>query len=199
MPSQLSVRVTMSAYLAVELVITVALTWVGVAAAGRSTGVDELHGTGRTALVLGSLVSDGVPGDYVRGRLDTTVRLWQRGAISRITLSGNGSASAGDEPAVMRDYLVAHGVPASAMVDDPAGYDTAASCRRARRVYGADAVVVVTQDFHLDRAIALCRAVGVDATGVPARCDCPAWTVVRNHLRELVLANPRALLSALSS
>lgn len=192
-------RVIMTAFIAVELVVTVALTWVTTSASGRVVDVERLTPAPRTALVLGSLVSDGVPGDYVRGRLDTTVALWEHTQISRIILSGNGSAQAGNEPSVMRRYLRAHGVPDSAMIDDPHGYDTAASCRRARMTYGATEVLVVTQDFHLDRAIALCRVAGLDAIGVAARCDCPTWTVIRNHARELLLANPRALASAVLS
>ncbi|WP_439033190.1 SanA/YdcF family protein [Gordonia terrae] len=150
-----------------------------------------------TLLVLGSLVyDDGTPGDYVRGRLDTALALYRTGQVARIINSGNGSADAGNEPAVMRRYLEAHGVNAASIVDDPAGLDTAASCRRARQVFGVREVIVVTQGFHLRRAIALCRAEGVDARGVVAECDCPVWTVVRNHVRETVFAGPRAVLTA---
>ncbi|MFW0788335.1 SanA/YdcF family protein [Gordonia sp. CPCC 205333] len=197
--SRLTTRVTMALFIGVELVMTVALTWVGAAASGRTYDPAQLPPPPHTALVLGSLVSDGWPGDYVRGRLDTTVELWNRGDLQRIILSGNGSAAAGNEPLVMRGYLVARGVRADVIVDDPEGFDTAASCHRARTVYDATAVLIVTQDFHLDRAIALCRAADVDAIGVEARCDCPVWTLIRNHVREPVLANPRALLSALAS
>ncbi|UPW11884.1 YdcF family protein [Gordonia terrae] len=150
-----------------------------------------------TLLVLGSLVyDDGSPGDYVRGRLDTALELYRAGGVDRIINSGNGSEEAGNEPAVMRRYLEERGVASRVITDDPAGLDTAASCRRAREVFGVDDVVIVTQGFHLRRAIALCRDQGVDARGVAARCDCPAWTLVRNHVRETVFAGPRALLTA---
>lgn len=181
---------------AVELVITVSATWMYVASAGRIS--DEPDPTGSdTALVLGSLVSDGVPGDYVRGRLDTVLVLYRAGKIARIINSGNGSSDAGDEPAVMRDYLQQRGVAAADIIDDPAGFDTDASCRRAHDVFGVRRATIITQDFHLRRAIALCRNRGVDATGVPAQCPCPVITVVRNHFRELLLAQPRALLTVL--
>ncbi|MBD0860393.1 YdcF family protein [Gordonia sp. zg691] len=151
-----------------------------------------------TLLVLGSLVyDDGSPGDYVRGRLDTAIEWYRTGKVERIINSGNGLPEAGNEPAVMRTYLEARGVPSAVIVDDPAGFDTARSCRRARETFDADAVVVVTQRFHLRRAIALCRVEGLDARGVAARCDCPAWTLVRNHIRETVFAGPRALVLAL--
>ncbi|GAA1482144.1 hypothetical protein GCM10009624_25840 [Gordonia sinesedis] len=181
-----------------ELVITVAATWTYVSARGRVVEVADVT-PGSTALVLGSLVADGEPGEYVQGRLDTAVRLYRSGRVTRIVDSGNGTPAAGNEPSVMRAYLMRHGVPAAAIVDDPAGFDTERSCRRARDVYGVRRPVIVTQDFHLDRAIALCRRFGLDATGVAADCACRWWTLARNHFREGVLARPRALLSAVLS
>ncbi|AZG47579.1 hypothetical protein D7316_04191 [Gordonia insulae] len=191
-------RVFVAVLVAVELVITIGATWVYVSSSGRIIDDVEVP-AGSTALVLGSLVDDGEPGDYVRGRLDTTVDLYRSGLVTRIINSGNGSAAAGNEPAVMRGYLEERGVPTAAIADDPLGFDTEASCRRARDVFDADRVVIITQDFHLSRAIALCSSRGVDATGVAAGCDCPTWTLARNHLRELVLARPRALLSAVAA
>ena len=179
----------------IELMITIAATWVYASAFGRSleAGAVPAHST---VVVFGSLVRDGEPGDPVRGRLDTALTLYRTGHVDRIINSGNGSAMAGDEPAVMRAYLEARGVPAAMIVDDGSGVDTAATCSglRDRRVRSA---VLVTQDFHLGRAIALCRAAGVDATGVRAACDCPSATILRNHLRENLLANPRALLGVI--
>lgn len=180
------------AAIVIELIITVSLTWISVVSSGRVIRPDDVP-PGSTLLVLGSLVADGRPGDYVRGRLDTAVDVFLSGRAARIIDSGNGSADAGDEPAVMRSYLLARGVPGSRIVDDGLGLDTAASCRRAREVFGATMLVVVTQDFHLRRAIALCRDAGVDARGVPAHCSCPVTGQIRNHLRETVLAGPRAL------
>ena len=121
--------------------------------------------------------------------------------IVRVVVSGNGDADAGDEPTVMRSYLRARGVPSSVIVDDPAGYDTERSCRRLPDVIGRDEasrdVVIVTQDFHLGRAIALCRSRGVDAVGIEAQCgDCSIVTLARNHFREALLARPRALIDA---
>ncbi|OBA72891.1 SanA/YdcF family protein [Gordonia sp. 852002-10350_SCH5691597] len=182
-----------------ELVVTIAATWVFVASSGRIVDAQRIPNRS-TLLVLGSLVSDGEPGSYVRGRLDTALELYRTGAVARVVVSGNGDADAGDEPAVMRDYLEAHGVPASVIVDDPAGYDTERSCRRLPEVIGeaaSNAVVIVTQDFHVSRAIALCRARGIDALGVEAQCPCSCWTLARNHIRETFLARPRALLSVL--
>ncbi len=192
--ARLVAPVVLAVLVVVELWVTVAATWMYVVAGDRVLDAEQVP-DGSTLLVLGSLVEDGVPGDYVRGRLDVAAELYRDGRVVRIINSGNGSPAAGDEPAVMRSHLEAAGVPAQVMVDDPLGLDTAASCRRAREVFGVDRLVVVTQDFHLRRAIALCRGEGVDARGVEAECDCPSWTLVRNHIRETVFAGPKAVLS----
>ncbi|MGW0038719.1 SanA/YdcF family protein [Gordonia sp. NPDC003376] len=191
-------RLVVLGLITVELIVAVAATWVYVAAAGRVVDADALPRES-TLVVLGSLVSDGRPGDYVRGRLDTALDLYRDGRVARIVNSGNGSAGAGDEPAVMRAYLEEHGVPAAVIVDDALGIDTADTCRGLRDRFGVHRPVLITQDFHLDRAIALCRRLGVDdPVGVVAGCACPWPTVIRNHLRETFLARPRALLTAVT-
>ncbi|QTI69170.1 SanA/YdcF family protein [Gordonia polyisoprenivorans] len=185
------------ALIVVELVVTIAATWVFVAAHGRVPAPDRVP-RGSTVVVFGSLVSDGEPGAYVRGRLDTALDLYRSGAAARIINSGNGSADAGDEPAVMRTYLEQRGVPSGVIVDDPAGFDTADTCRRLHTVYDVERPVLITQDFHVPRAIALCRSLGVDATGVDARCECSVITQARNVIREALLARPRALVTAVT-
>jgi vancomycin permeability regulator SanA len=184
------VLVVCGAWAVLVLVVTLGAT------AAYAESVGRIHDGARssTLLVLGSKVSDGAPGNYVRGRLDTALRLYADGGVRRIVVSGNGRASAGDEPAVMRDYLLIHGVPADRIGVDGAGYDTSASCRNLRAAGVRDATIV-TQDFHLSRAIALCRHVGLDATGVEAGCPCAGWTVGRNYLREMLLSRPKMLLT----
>jgi vancomycin permeability regulator SanA len=66
----------------------------------------------------------------------------------------------------MRAYLIAHGVPASRIVVDDAGFDTWDTCARAHHVFGVDNAILVTQTFHISRAVAVCRANGVDGYGV---------------------------------
>ena len=66
----------------------------------------------------------------------------------------------------MRDYLIEKGVPAAKVVGDYAGFDTYDSCVRARRIFGVSRAIVVTQTYHLPRALATCRAIGLDAWGV---------------------------------
>jgi len=119
------------------------------------------------ALVMGAWAdSSGRPGGFLEGRLQTALELYRAGKVKVILVSGDNSTVGYDEPDAMRNWLVQRGVPAGKVVADYAGFDTYASCVRAKQVFGVDAVTVVSQDFHLPRAVATCRAVGLDAIGV---------------------------------
>jgi vancomycin permeability regulator SanA len=119
------------------------------------------------ALVLGAQVyADGSPSPFLAARLDIAKRLLDAGKVKAVLLSGDNRRWAYDEPADMEVYLIARGVPASQIVLDYAGFDTYDSCARAHRIFGVDQAIVVTQSFHIDRAVALCRALGVDAAGI---------------------------------
>jgi SanA protein len=102
-------------------------------------------------------------------RLNTAAGLWHSGAADRFLLSGNRIDDDYDEPADMRDELVARGVPAKVMELDPLGRRTWDSIRRARDVYGKRRLLIVSQRAHLARAIFLARHFGIQAWGVAAR------------------------------
>ncbi|WP_250574299.1 SanA/YdcF family protein [Nonomuraea sediminis] len=119
-----------------------------------------------TALVLGARVNGEEPTPMLARRLDIAAELYRAGKVKALLLSGDNSRVGYDEPTTMRDYLTARGIPASAMVLDYAGFDTWDSCVRARKVFGAQRLTVVTQLFHLPRAVALCRAAGLETYGV---------------------------------
>lgn len=119
------------------------------------------------ALVLGAQVfRDGTPSSYLRGRLDQAVLLFHAGIVKAILVSGDHGQPDYNEPDAMRDYLIRHGIPADKVVADYAGFDTYDSCVRARDVFGVHEVIVVSQSYHLPRAVATCRLIGVDAVGV---------------------------------
>ncbi|MGO4956975.1 SanA/YdcF family protein [Luteococcus sp. Sow4_B9] len=121
----------------------------------------------RVALVLGAQVHpDGRPSRYLRGRLDTAHQLYKSGFVDVLLVSGDNGVDHYDEPTAMKRYLVEAGVPESDVVIDYAGFDTYDSCVRARRVFGVEQLVVVSQGYHLPRAVTTCRLVGVDAVGV---------------------------------
>lgn len=119
------------------------------------------------ALVLGAgLRRDGTPTPYLAARLDIARDLYARGAAQILLVSGGRRGPEYDEPAAMRAYLVEAGVPAHRIVADGAGLDTYDSCYRAVVVYGVRSLIVVSQSYHVPRALAVCRALRLDAVGV---------------------------------
>ncbi|MFT4108565.1 SanA/YdcF family protein [Propionicimonas sp.] len=131
------------------------------------------------ALVLGAEVyADGEPSRFLRARLDLAADLYRRGRVRCLLLSGDGRSRFYDETGGMRDYLVGTGIPDQALLLDPAGFDTYDSCLRARDVFGLHRLVVVSQRYHLPRALAICRALGIEAWGVgdqTARTSTRTW------------------------
>ena len=118
-------------------------------------------------LVLGAQVfRDGRPSPFLAARLDLALTLFEAGKITVIIVSGDHQAPEYDEPEAMRTYLIGRGVPAESIITDGGGLDTYDSCVRARRMFGVRALTVLTQSYHLPRAVATARAVGLDAVGV---------------------------------
>ena len=124
-----------------------------------------------TALVLGTapIGPEGGPNRYFVYRLDTAAALWRAGKARVLLVSGNKAGESYDEPAAMRTGLIERGVPAEVIHRDPAGYRTWDSVQRARDVYGQKRLVIVSQRFHLDRALFLAREAGIEAWGLEAR------------------------------
>ncbi|WP_406229287.1 vancomycin high temperature exclusion protein [Nocardia sp. NBC_01009] len=135
---------------------------------------------------------DGAPMAYLRGRLDVAIELWRAGKAREILVSGDAAGTSGDEVASMTRYLVDHGVDPALVRSDGEGLSTRETCARAERLFDIDRAIIVTQYRHVPRAVALCRAEGIDADGVAAYCECRRMTVVRNNIREW-LAAPKAV------
>lgn len=139
-------------------------------------------------IVLGTAVATDrrQPGLRLAGRLQTAAELTRGGRAQVILVSGDAGGTSGDETTVMATYLVESlGVDPRRVVVDPAGLDTYDSCARARQVYGVTRALVVTQAYHLSRAVTLCRHVGIDADGVKARCDgCSAVPLAGKAVRD---------------
>ncbi|MBS2963020.1 YdcF family protein [Actinocrinis puniceicyclus] len=117
-------------------------------------------------IVFGAAVSGDTPSPYLASRLDTALSLWRAGRFRVFLVSGDNSTPSYNEPKAMRDYLVAHGVPTQLIVLDYAGFDTWETCDRAKRVFGVDHAIVVSQSFHVPRAVYLCRVAGIETYGV---------------------------------
>ncbi|SEJ32996.1 SanA/YdcF family protein [Demequina mangrovi] len=138
------------------------------AAAGRMHRVDaEGFRPADAALVLGARVwPDGRPSRALRQRVETGAALYHRGLVPRLVLTGAADNREGlDETEAMERTALALGVPAEALVRDGSGHDTRASARNARDALGLSSVIVCTQEFHVPRAMWLCRSVGLDTQG----------------------------------
>ena len=121
----------------------------------------------QAAIVLGARVqADGALSPMLADRVAQGLALYRAGTVERIIVSGDHGSWSYDEPGAMRDALVAAGVPARDVFTDHAGFDTWATMRRASAVFGVRSAIVVTQGFHLPRALYLARAAGLQARGV---------------------------------
>jgi SanA protein len=126
------------------------------------------------AIVPGALVQpDGEMSVMLRARVEQASRLWHAGKVEKILVSGDHGAWKYDEPDTMRKALVRDGVTPRDIFEDHAGFDTWATMVRARSIFGAKDAVVVTQGFHMPRALYLADAAGIDATGLTA--DLQGW------------------------
>ncbi len=156
---------------ALALAVLAPVAWVQATGQVRVRPSADAVGAADAIVVLGAgLRPDGTPSTYLRRRVETGAELWARGVAPTVILSGDAHEESDgttyDEPAAMRDWIVAHGVPESALVLDRGGVDTTTTCRRAREAYGVARAVVVTQDYHLRRALFSCARAGLDAAGV---------------------------------
>jgi vancomycin permeability regulator SanA len=140
-------------------------------------------------IVFGAGAPQGRPSPMLVGRLDLGLRLYRSGTVQVLLVTGDNSRSHYNEPLVMRDYLVGRGMPPDRIVLDYAGFTTWDSCVRAKKIFGVDHAILITQRFHLPRALTLCRAVGIDAWGVgdDSRRYAPVATTL-SYLREVPAA-----------
>ncbi|NOZ72727.1 MAG: hypothetical protein GXP38_12590 [Chloroflexi bacterium] len=121
------------------------------------------------ALVLGAgIYPSGQLSIVLKDRMLTAIELYEQGKSTHLLLSGDNRFIDYNEPARMAEFARSRGVPEEAIVYDYAGRRTYDSCYRARHIFGQKRVIVVTQAFHLPRALYLCQSVGIEAVGVVA-------------------------------
>lgn len=120
-------------------------------------------------LVLGCQVrSDGTPSHMLEDRLRRGVALYEAGAAPKILMSGDHGTKYYNEVDAMKRYALEAGVPSADVFMDHAGFSTYESMSRALRVFEADKIIIVTQEYHLYRAIYAAKALGIEAYGVAA-------------------------------
>lgn len=146
------------------------------------------------ALIPGAAIfTDGALSSIFKDRADTAIRLYEAGKVSKILVSGDNSTDSHNEVNPVRLYLISKGIPDQDIFLDHAGFDTYSTMYRARDIFGVSSVVIVTQSFHLPRAVFIARRLGMQAYGVNADIG---HILFRNSVRE-VLADEKAVLDLL--
>lgn len=122
----------------------------------------------RVAIVFGAGVRNGQPSTVLRDRITAAVELYRAGKVRKLLMSGDNRFEDYNEPGAMRRTAVAMGVPDEDIVMDYAGRSTYDTCYRAHEIFSVTDAVLVTQDYHLDRAVLTCGVLGVRAVGYVA-------------------------------
>jgi SanA protein len=180
-------KLAVSGALLVALLVVGSNVYILLSAEGESTGSVAEVPHAQVAIVPGALVQpDGRMSTMLADRVHRALALWRAGKVDRILVSGDHGTWRYDEPDTMRKALVAAGVPPRYVFEDHAGFDTWATMVRARSIFGVRSAVVVTQGFHMPRALFLADAVGIDATGLTADLHPYGWQGEKSGMREVL-------------
>jgi SanA protein len=186
-------KVAISGAVLIVLGVGLANAYVLLVAGGESTGdlADVPHA--EVAIVPGALVQpNGKMSAMLADRVRRASALWHAGKVEKVLVSGDHGSWIYDEPDTMRKALVADGVPPRDVFEDHAGFDTWATMVRARSIFGVRDAVVVTQGFHMPRALFLADAAGIDATGLTADLHQWGYQGKKSEVRE-VLSRVKAI------
>lgn len=137
------------------------------------------------AVILGAGVRDGKPTPMLRDRLLTGIELYKIGAAKKLIMSGDHSSKDYDEVNIMKSYAVENGIPDSDIFMDHAGFSTYDTIYRAREIFEADSVIIVSQEYHLYRALYIAEKFDVKAVGVSADLNTYGGQTKRD-LREIL-------------
>ena len=171
------------AVLACILLLTVNFIVIGKTAGDIDTfSAENEH---MTALVLGAKVHKGGRlSDMLRDRMETAIALYHAGTVDNLLLSGDGRGE-WSEVKYMKLYAMEKGVPEDAILEDPEGFSTYESLSRAKELYHLDSLVIVTQKYHLYRAIYIAEDLDMDAKGASADLETYAGQLYRD-IREVL-------------
>ncbi len=168
------------------VVLMLGRLWTGLYAAPRLYSVQDIPPE-PVAIVFGAgLWRDGTPTPILQDRVATAAELYFAGKVKKLLLSGDNRFVDYNEPAAMRRVALEFGVPDRDIVLDYAGRRTYDTCYRAHAIFRVESAILVTQGFHLPRAIYICNHLGLEATGVRAdRRPYPRSSMLYWNVREL--------------
>jgi SanA protein len=180
---------------AIALLVALANVYV-LTKGGESTSKVAEVPEAEVAIVPGALVEpDGDMSTMLAARVEQASRLWHAGKVEKILVSGDHGSWKYDEPDTMRKALVRDGVAPRDVFEDHAGFDTWATMARARSIFEVRSAVVVTQGFHMPRALYLAEEAGIDATGLTADLQSWGFQGRKSTVRE-VLSRVKAVVDA---
>ena len=149
----------------------------------RYAHIEELPHA-QAAVVLGALIMpDGTLSPVLQDRVDMAVRLYKAGIVGNILVTGDNSSLAYNEVNPVRLYLLAQDIPDKDIFLDHAGFNTYSSMYRARDIFLTKKIIVVSQSFHVPRAVYIARALGIEAYGIDAD---QGYYLMKNYAREVV-------------
>lgn len=137
-------------------------------------------------IVLGCLVyADGTPCSMLRDRLTRGIELYQLDAAPKLLMSGDHGQDSYDEVNAMKQFALDEDVPSEDVFMDHAGFSTYETMYRAKEIFGAEKVLIVTQEYHLYRAVFIAEQLGMEAYGVSSDYNCYAGQTMRD-VREVL-------------
>ncbi len=139
-------------------------------------------------LVLGAGIRGNKPSPLLRERLDKGIDIYKSGAANKIIMSGDHGTKEHDEVNVMKSYAIENGVPSEDIFMDHAGFSTYESVYRAKEIFKANSIVIVTQEYHLYRALYIANSLKVQAVGSDASLERLGGQTYRD-VREVLARN----------
>ncbi len=162
-------------WLAMTLLLAIIMPWLLLAYVWGSTAPYRYDAPADApsrdvAIVFGAgLRRNGEPTRILADRINAAIALYELGRVPKLLMTGDNSSSNYDEVTAMHDYAVQRGVPEQDITLDYAGFRTYDSCYRGREIFGVERAILVTQSYHLARAVYICRGLGMDAVGLGAQ------------------------------
>lgn len=137
------------------------------------------------AVILGAGVREGKPTPMLRDRLLVGIDLYKSGAVKKLIMSGDHGSTDYDEVNIMKSFAVENGIPDEDIFMDHAGFSTYETIYRAREIFEADNIIIVSQKYHLYRALYIAEKLGIKSVGVSADLDTYRGQTKRD-LREIL-------------
>jgi len=185
------IKIALLIVLLTVLIVFIAwLTFNLIVVISASAHINEAEDTEKSvcAIVLGAGVrADGSPTWMLSDRLDMAISLYNDGKVDKLLMSGDHHTTGYDEVNAMKQYAIDNGVPSEDIFMDHAGLCTYDTMNRAKNIFCLDKAIVITQKYHLYRAVFLARSFGIDAQGIATdNNDYGTYQFIHNNIRESI-------------